>query len=148
MTARAFSSVCHCGAVRAEARLPSGDVHACHCGACRRWSGGPEFGVDAGNVIWTGEQAIGVYGSSDRAERGFCSLCGTHLRYRTMAAGDWSVNRFLASETSGLSLTGEVFVDEQPGFYSFAQTTTRQTGAKFAAEYNRRAEQSRGGSMK
>ncbi|MEM7236408.1 MAG: GFA family protein [Pseudomonadota bacterium] len=145
MTGRALSGACHCGAVRVEARLPTGDVHACHCTTCRTWSGGVEFGIDAESVIWTGEDAISVYRSSDWAERGFCARCGTHLFYRMVDTHDWSINPFLDADISGLALVGEVFVDEQPGFYSFAQATKRQTGAELEAEYHKRANQDAGG---
>ena len=34
----------------------------------------------------------------------------------------------------GLTLTSEIFVDEQPPYYSFAEPTIRKTGAQVLAE--------------
>ena len=46
------------------------------------------------DVIFEDESAIGVFESSEWAERGFCKSCGTALFYRLrgdlkMEAGDW-----------------------------------------------------------
>ena len=93
---------CLCGAVEALAKGVSQSVGACHCTTCRRWGGGPLLAVDCGReVTFTGEDQIGIYNSSDWAERGFCKQCGTHLFYRIKASGDYIMPAGLFGDLEG-----------------------------------------------
>lgn len=87
-----FAGGCQCGAVRYELRDPEW-ASICHCRMCQRASGQPFMtflGGNAGKVVWTrGKPSI--FQSSDIAERGFCSQCGTPLTYGRKAAGTLSV---------------------------------------------------------
>ncbi len=75
---------CLCGAVRYEAtELPS-RVPYCHCRMCQRWSGSAmvvtaRFPREA--VTFSQGQPK-IYKSSDYAERGFCTNCGTPIVFR------------------------------------------------------------------
>ncbi|MEM1383992.1 MAG: GFA family protein [Pseudomonadota bacterium] len=127
---------CLCGAVRFHAdKVGQSDV--CHCGMCRRLNSGPAFAAEAQGLVWQGEENITVYKSSDFAERGFCSLCGTGLFYRL--TGDMpsytNINTFLLDDQSGLDLVTEIFVDEQPAWYAFAGERKRMTGEQVIAEF-------------
>ena len=83
---------CLCGAVKVYTDSASGHGHACHCNMCRNWTGGPLLAVDCGsNVEFEGEEHVSVFSSSDWAQRGFCSRCGTHLFYRLKESGQTSV---------------------------------------------------------
>ena len=78
---------CLCGAVTFIAELPSKWVAHCHCTMCQR-SGGSAFitwvGLDdAACHIEDPEQRLHWYGSSSGAERGFCSVCGSTLFFRS-----------------------------------------------------------------
>ena len=74
---------CLCGAVSIRVTLECHDVSICHCRMCQTWSGGPMFAVESdAPMTLEGEENVGVYASSDWAERGFCRQCGTHLFYR------------------------------------------------------------------
>ncbi len=72
---------CQCGDVRYRV---TGDVRhgsICHCRMCQRASGNAFAPlVEVTGVAWQG--APGRYASSDIAERGFCTTCGTPLFYR------------------------------------------------------------------
>jgi hypothetical protein len=125
---------CLCGAVRFVAAEAETHAHACHCRMCRRWGGGPALGVDAGaDIAWTGFENVATYRSSDWAERGFCRVCGTHLFYRLVDTGWTNLNAGVCDDDSGFALTSEIFVDEQPGWYAFANRTERKTGAEVIA---------------
>ena len=82
MPSELLTGGCQCGAVPFRAaRL--GGAAICDCRMCQKAFGG-FFGplVPAYGVTWT----RGVptwFRSSDRAERGFCSQCGTPLAYHT-----------------------------------------------------------------
>ena len=74
---------CLCGAVKFTVKPVSKHVDACHCSMCRRWSSGPFMGLDCGSSfeIENGSD-LGIYDSSDWAERVFCRKCGSSLFYR------------------------------------------------------------------
>lgn len=77
-----ISSQCLCGAVELDVELSGSEVAACHCDMCRKWSGGPLLTIDSGELKRiSGEESVVRYQSSEWAERGFCSKCGTHLFY-------------------------------------------------------------------
>ncbi|MEM1313571.1 MAG: GFA family protein [Pseudomonadota bacterium] len=128
---------CACGEVRWKA-LVSPAAGACHCGMCRRWTGGPFLGVaTAAFEITQGAEALGVWKSSDWAERGFCKTCGSSLFYRLTvegpAQGETHVGAGGLDDAEGLDWTLEVFTDAQPDFYRFAGEATRLTEAELMA---------------
>jgi hypothetical protein len=126
---------CLCGAVRVAAQVPEAHFGACHCSMCRRWTGGPLLAVHCGTEVkFTGEEQIATYASSEWAERGFCRRCGTHLFYRLKQDGQYALPLGLLDEGPAWSFAEEIFIDEQPGYYEFANPTRRMTGAEaFAA---------------
>ena len=75
---------CQCGAVRYALHEPLGNPHICHCRMCQK-AFGSFFAPLAGVVreafeVTRGE--LSIFRSSDEAERGFCSNCGTPLTFR------------------------------------------------------------------
>jgi hypothetical protein len=105
---------CLCGAVTFTADIEP-KIAACHCGMCRKWTGGVFLTTLAKNIQFTGEDAIGRYKSSDWAERGFCSRCGSSLFYRVTAKGPHEGTTVLAvgalDDASGMTLEEELCVD-------------------------------------
>ena len=130
MTERMGKCLCGTVTVRADAQP---HVGACHCGMCRRWGGGPAMALDCGSdAVWQGGE-ITRYRSSDWAERGFCTRCGTHLFYYLVPAQRYFVPTGLFEDQSGLSFESEIYIDAKPDFYDFAGERTRQTEAEFLA---------------
>ena len=120
---------CLCGAVHIETTTCDPTVGACHCNMCRKWSGGPFFAVDCKtNVQFTGKEYIKVFSSSDWAERGFCSQCGTHLFYRLKQTKQHMIPPGLLNAESKLDFDHQVFIDEKPEYYSFENKTKNMTG--------------------
>ena len=120
---------CLCGKVTITARSASNDVGACHCKMCRRWAGGPFMEIDCGaDVSIDGEDYVAVYSSSDWAERGFCRNCGTHLFYRLKENRQHMVPVGLFEDSADLAFKGQVFIDEKPDYYEFANKTKNLTG--------------------
>jgi hypothetical protein len=75
---------CQCGAVRYRLDADPVGSNVCHCRMCQKAGGGPFMafaGVRLPELVWT-RGAPKVFASSDFAERGFCSDCGTPLTYR------------------------------------------------------------------
>lgn len=128
---------CLCGAVSIIASQASNKIGACHCDMCRRWGCGPYMSVDCGtDVNFEGEQAIKVFGSSDWAERGFCQECGTGLFYRLKQTGGYFVNAGLFNDFTDAVFDHQVFIDEKPEYYDFANKTHNMTGAELFAQFS------------
>lgn len=130
------SGQCLCGAVRIRAGSISNHVGACHCGMCRRWGGGPLLATNCGSdVIFDSQEVITVYDSSEWAERGFCSRCGSHLFYRLKQSGEYYMPAGLFDSADKFTLDHQVFIDRKPGFYQFANDTDDMTEAEVFARY-------------
>ena len=109
---------------------------ACHCSMCRKWGGGPLLAIDCGtNVEIVGEEHVTAYDSSDWAQRGFCNRCGTHLFYRLKENNQYVVPVGLFDDQPDISFGSQIFIDEKPGYYTFANQTTFMTGAEVFAKY-------------
>lgn len=128
---------CLCGAVQASAPEVSQSLGVCHCTMCRKWGGGPWFGVEVGSGIqWQGLEHIVAYPSSDWAERGFCKRCGTHLFYRLKATGQHFISADFFDNLSGLIFDHQIFIEEKPEYYNFAEQTRTITGAEVFAKFS------------
>ncbi len=127
---------CLCGAIRITAKNISKNVGACHCSMCQKWGGGPLMAVDCGtDVSFEGEENISVFNSSEWAERGFCNKCGSHLFYRFKANQQHIMPVGLFDDNKIFVFDHQVFIDEKPSFYSFANETSEMTGAEMFAMY-------------
>ncbi|HBQ97472.1 MULTISPECIES: GFA family protein [unclassified Roseofilum] len=122
---------CQCGAVTYSAEGMETDVHTCHCNICVRWTGGPAFAVSVGQVTFEGEENISRFDSSEWAERGFCSRCGTHLFYRLKEADQYMLWMGTFDDSTQFKLAGEIFIDQKPHFYDLAGDHPRLTGEEF-----------------
>lgn len=127
---------CLCGAVRYSATLKGRDVSACHCRMCLRWAGGPFMAVEvAQDLVFENAWEIAAYRSSEWAERGFCRRCGTALFWRMLDGSDTALCAGTIDDQAGLTLATEIFIDEKPGYYDFANPTTRLTGQQVIEMY-------------
>jgi hypothetical protein len=126
---------CLCGAVAYSAQVESLHVDACHCSMCRRWTGGPLHCLESkdGKLSITGEDHVTFYGSSEWGERGFCSVCGSTLFWRTKDRSYAAIAAGSLIDEAGLVFTKQIFVDEKPSYYSFANATEMLTGPEFLA---------------
>ncbi len=128
---------CLCGAVHVTANPKSNNVGACHCSMCRKWGGSPLLAVECGSEVhFEGEDHISTFDSSDWAERGFCKKCGTHLFYRLKNEGHYAIPVGLFHESSDWKLAEQIFIDQKPSFYSFAEKTKDLTGEEVFAQYS------------
>lgn len=138
---------CLCGAVTFRADVAKRDVDICHCSMCRRWSAGPCIGLaHDGEVAFAGPENISVYKASEWAERAFCKVCGSALYYRLQGTDHYSFSANMLDDDSGLVLTAQIFIDEKPAYYDFANETPKLTGADvFAAFEAKSASEARDG---
>jgi len=127
---------CLCGAVGFIANFMKDSVEACHCGMCRKWGGGPLLCVEGGaDVKFEGAENIGIYDSSEWAERGFCKRCGTHLFYRLKGVNEYQIPVGLLDEQNNLHFDLQVFTDQKPEYYDFTNKTTEMTEAQVIEKY-------------
>lgn len=128
---------CLCGAVEVHVKALPTRVGACHCAMCRTWSGGPLMVINCGDeVAFSGQDRIGVYASSAWAERGFCQTCGTHLFYRLKQTGAHFMPAGLFGAEAALDFDHQVFIEEKPAYYAFANRTKDLTGAEVFALFS------------
>ena len=131
-----MKSKCLCGAVELAVELSNTEVAACHCSMCRKWSGGPMLAIDSGELkSISNESLVTRYQSSEWAERGFCSKCGTHLFYFLKPANQYHFPIGLLDGGSDYKLSHQIFIDEKPGYYSFSNETQNMTGAEVFAHF-------------
>jgi hypothetical protein len=130
------SASCLCGAVRFAATPKDPEISACHCSMCRKWTAGPFLAVDCGSSVKVENKAnLGVYRSSAWAERCFCRQCGSALFYRLIESDLYFVSVEAFDERGGFQLTTQVFIDDKPPYYAFANATTNMTGAEVFAAF-------------
>ncbi|MBE1296535.1 GFA family protein [Phycobacter azelaicus] len=130
-----LSGSCLCGAVKVSAVARKPEVAACHCDMCRRWSAGPFMEVTGEEVKFEGVENIGLYQSSEWAERGFCRQCGSNLFYHILGADDYQLSMGLLHDTSDLKFALQVFTDSKPAVYEFANKTEMMTAAEVIAAF-------------
>lgn len=127
--ATSFHGKCLCGAVSLHVRHDKPTMSACHCSICRRWNAGPYMTLECHEAPRIeGAEHVRTYASSEWAERGFCSQCGTHLFYRLAQGEFYAVSAGLFAEAGNWPFELQVFVDEKPDNYRFADATKEMTG--------------------
>jgi hypothetical protein len=131
----AVKGSCLCGAVNISTSV-SNSVAACHCNMCRQWGGGPLLAVECGNdVSFNGKENIGIYQSSEWAERGFCNKCGSHLFYKYKQNDRYFMPVGIFDRNENFIFDSQIFIDEKPEYYCFANETKNMTGAEAFEEF-------------
>ena len=115
---------CLCGAVTFEVAgdLPGPD--ACHCTACRKQSGHYFVSADVPRSALTvhGADKVSWYRSSEKARRGFCSVCGSSLFWGPIGR-DWTGVAMGAFDgPTGTHIAVHVFTAEKGDYYDLADT--------------------------
>ena len=131
-----LNGTCLCGSVSLRVSPEQEQISVCHCSKCRVWSGGPFVAIPCGtNVKIKSGDTLGVYKSSEWAERTFCKNCGTVIAWRLQDDTDYHVSASLFDETARYKFTSQIFIDEKPENYSFAEQTKTMTGAEVFAMF-------------
>ena len=114
---------CLCGGVRLEI---GGDKlekqpEACHCTMCRKETGHFLVAVNVNRKDLTlhGEDRVKWYRSSEKVERGFCSVCGSVLFWRPDIPGYeyTAVAMGLFDQPTGARIRKHTFVKEKGDYY-------------------------------
>lgn len=109
---------CLCGGVTYELKGELRPVVACHCIQCRKTSGHyvAATQVPAVNAIVNGD-TLTWYRSSDAAERGFCSVCGSNLFWREFGSDNISVWAGSIDGSTGLRMESQLYADSAGDYY-------------------------------
>lgn len=127
------TATCLCGKVTIEVKDFHSEVGACHCSMCRKWGSGPLLTVEAGtagDIHIQPENLVSRYKSSEWAERGFCSNCGSNLFYHLLPTDAYSIPIDLFDDQEEAALSTEVYYDQKPTYYDFANKTKKLTEAE------------------
>lgn len=101
--------------------------------------------IDSGKLInVSGESFITRYSSSEWAERGFCNKCGTNLFYYLLPAGQYHFPAGLLDGELSFNFSHQIFIDEKPDYYDFANETQNMTGAEIFAHFENENENENG----
>jgi len=131
-----YHGSCLCKAVRFSVTPRQHKFGVCHCSTCRNWIGGPFFAVGCGpDVVFEDESGLAIYASSDWAERGFCRKCGTSLFYRLRESGSYQFSLGAIGGIEEFEFTSQIFIDEKPAAYDFANETRKLTGRQVIDTY-------------
>ena len=139
------SGQCLCGAVKFTAVPKTDEMGVCHCGMCRRWAGGVFMAVSCGDQVEIEDDAsLGVYVSSEWGERCFCKVCGSTLFWRMRDGSNVAVAAQAFDEPGAFKFAEEIFIDEKPSNYAFANDTKKLTAAELFAQLEAHTEQDNG----
>lgn len=86
-------------------------------------------------VEFNNSDKLSVFDSSDWAQRGFCSACGTHLFYRLKETQEHMIPVGLFDDDSGLVFKRQVFIEERPHYYQYSNKTEDVTGEELFAQF-------------
>lgn len=127
---------CLCGQTQIEASFDSYEIGTCHCSMCRKWSAGPFMSLESKHKVNVSPaENVGVFVSSEWAERAFCKLCGSCLYYKLRGREHYYVPVDLFESLPEVKFTHQVFIDEKPEHYDFANETHNMTGAEIFAMF-------------
>lgn len=115
---------CLCGNVTFEMDAPFREILICHCTQCAQWTGHQvaATGVDRDRLkITSHEDALKWYRSSDTAERGFCSTCGSSLFWQPDGRSHISIMAGTVDDPTGqLKVAAHWYVQDQRPYMATA----------------------------
>ena len=111
---------CLCGAVTFETKADLREVLVCHCSQCRRSSGHlwAATAAPADKVTIHGRDDLRWYRSSDRAQRGFCSRCGSSLFWKRDGSSSLSISAGCLELPTGLRTGSHIYVEDASDYYA------------------------------
>src|SRR6266481_9090840 len=121
---------CLCGSVSYVVSGKLRSIVACHCNQCRKTSGHYAAATQAEiGHIQIVQKSLTWFRSSNKAERGFCSTCGSNLFWREINSPFISIFAGTIDGPTGLKMEQQLYVEsagdyyEVPGIPVIAQST-------------------------
>ncbi len=119
MSEEKHTGSCLCGGVAYEATGPMRPVIACHCTQCRKTTGHyfASTQIPQEKFRLTKAETLSWFASSDTAERGFCTNCGSSLFWRRYDEDMISFTAGTLDGDTGLEIGDHIFTDTKGDYY-------------------------------
>jgi len=116
---------CLCEAVRYELTGPLRAIVACHCTQCRKASGHYVAATQAevADVAVQGD-SLTWFRSSEAAERGFCSICGSNLFWRRPGSAYVSIFVGGIDGPTDLRMESQLYTESAGDYYTLPDLPT------------------------
>ena len=113
---------CECQGVMFELTGELRDVVFCHCSQCRKTSGHywAATQVSKGNLNLIKATSLSWYDSSDKARRGFCSVCGSSMFYERKGIDKISVSAGSLEAPTSLDRMRHIYVASKGDYYDIS----------------------------
>ncbi len=113
---------CECQGVMFELTGELRDVVFCHCSQCRKTSGHywAATQVSKGNLNLIKATSLSWYDSSDKARRGFCSVCGSSVFYERKGIDKISVSAGSLEIPTSLDRMRHIYVASKGDYYDIS----------------------------
>ena len=113
---------CECQGVVFELIGEVRDVVFCHCSQCRKTSGHywAATQVSKGNLNLIKATSLSWYDSSDKARRGFCSVCGSSMFYERKGIDKISVSAGSLEIPTSLDRMRHIYVASKGDYYDIS----------------------------
>tara|TARA_A100001037_G_scaffold95921_1_gene87343 strand:+ start:62 stop:448 length:387 start_codon:yes stop_codon:yes gene_type:complete len=113
---------CECQGVVFELIGELRDVVFCHCSQCRKTSGHywAATQVSKGNLNLIKATSLSWYDSSDKARRGFCSVCGSSMFYERKGIDKISVSAGSLELPTSLDRMRHIYVTSKGDYYDIS----------------------------
>ena len=113
---------CECQGVVFELIGELRDVVFCHCSQCRKTSGHywAATQVSKGNLNLIKATSLSWYDSSDKARRGFCSVCGSSMFYERKGIDKISVSAGSLEIPTSLDGMRHIYVTSKGDYYDIS----------------------------
>ncbi|MXU65941.1 GFA family protein [Oceanomicrobium pacificus] len=110
---------CECSQVQYEISGPLPEVLACHCTQCRKSSGHywASVRVQDDQIKVISDTTLAIYQSTDMAQRGFCTACGSTISWRLQGRPGLLLSAGCFDDDLPVRLTGHHFVTEKGNYY-------------------------------
>jgi len=110
---------CLCGAVKFEVSQPLSPPDACHCSMCRKQSGHfwASTNVPRAALTLHGADKLTWFRSSEKVQRGFCSICGSALLWDPIGRPVIAVAMGAFDKPTGTHLEKHIFVADKGDYY-------------------------------
>lgn len=127
---RHLTGRCACGAVRFEVNGLLRPVIACHCQTCRKTSGHYWAATEAyrANLRLLDERWLKWFQSSELAQRGFCSECGSSLFFRRHDSDRISIAAGALEAPTTLDLVEHICSREAGDYYMIENDLSQHAG--------------------
>ena len=111
---------CYCGAVSFEVDAALHPPDACHCSQCRKQSGHfwSSTDVSRADLVIHGAESLSWFRSSEKARRGFCSICGSFLFWDLLEKDVVAIAMGAFDSPTDTQIEMHIFVADKGDYYA------------------------------